>query len=85
MWVDGVSIVDVQPFFTTVHACVRADVADGGCGAIDGFVVVNVISVMLGVLWFVMFRRRLLELEGMKLNDWQTKTGRLWIGTRRSL
>ena len=68
-----------------MHACGTWHDTGGGCGAIDGFVVVNVISVTLGVLWFVLFRRRLLELEGMKLKEWQTKTGRLWIGTRRSL
>ncbi len=50
----------------------------------DGFVVVNVVSVCLGVAWFIMFRHRVLELESMKLKEWQTRSGRLWIGKRQA-
>jgi hypothetical protein len=56
---------------------------DGGCASVDGFVVVNILSVLLGVGWYFVMHRRVLDLETLKQREWQTGSGGTFWGPSR--
>lgn len=53
---------------------------DGACSSIDGFVVVNTVSGVLGVAWYYFMHRRVLELEVLKQREWQIGSGPTFWG-----
>jgi PAT family acetyl-CoA transporter-like MFS transporter 1 len=72
MWTGQVGLRSIAAW-DTMFEC-----GDGGCGGMDGFAVVTVVSTLLGVVWFWLVRSRVDDLELSKLREWGTSSGARW-------